>query len=44
MLYTVHLFPEIHTFNLNRHRMSCNSEVENIAYFRSALVSQDNGA
>jgi hypothetical protein len=41
MLDTVNLFPQIHTFNLNRHRKSCNPDIENIAYFRSALLSQN---
>jgi len=44
MLDTVYLFPEIHTVDLNRHRKSCNSDIQNIAGFRGALASQDNGA
>ena len=44
MLYTVGLFPKIHTVNLNRHRMSHNPDVQNIADFRSTLASQDNCA
>ncbi len=44
MLDTVHLFPKTHTFNLNRQRKSRNPDVENIAYFRSALLSQNQRA
>ena len=44
MLDTVHLFPKIHAFDLNRHGMSCNPDIENIAYFWGALVSQDESA
>ena len=41
MLYTVHLFPKIHSVNLNRYRMSCNPDIQNIADFRGTLASQD---
>jgi hypothetical protein len=44
MLDTVYLFPKIHTVDLNRHRESCNADIQNIAGFRGTLASQDNGA
>jgi hypothetical protein len=44
MLYAVHLFPKIHTVNLNRHRKSCKPDIQNIADFRGILAAQDNGA
>jgi len=44
MLDTVYLFPVTHAFNQNRHGMSCNPDIDNISYFRVALLSQDDGA
>ena len=44
MLYTVRLFPKIHTVDLNRHRMPCNPDIQNIANFRGTLASEDNSA
>ena len=44
MLDTVHLFPKTHAFNLNRQRKSCNPDIENIAYFRSAFLPQNKRA
>ena len=42
MLYAVHLFPKIHTVNLNWHRISCNPYIENITDSGDALPWQDN--
>jgi hypothetical protein len=42
MLYTVNLFPKIHTVDLNRHRISCNPYIQNVTDSRDALCGQDN--
>jgi len=34
MLYAVHLFPKVHTVNLNRSRLPCKPDIQNITDFR----------
>ena len=36
----VHLFPKVHTVNLNWHRISCNPYIQNITDSRGALCGQ----
>jgi hypothetical protein len=42
MLYAVHLFPKVHTVNLNWHRISCNPYIQNITDSGDAFPWQDN--
>ena len=44
MLYAVHLFPKVHTVNLNRSRLPCKPDIQNITDFRGTITSQDNDA
>ena len=44
VLDTVHLFPKVDTVDLNRHRTSCNPDIQNIANFRGTFASQDKTA
>jgi hypothetical protein len=44
MLYAVHLFPKVHTVNLNRSMLSCKPDIQNITDFRGTIASQDNNA
>ena len=44
MLYAVHLFPKVHTVNLNRSRLPCKPDIQNITDFRGTIASQHSNA
>ena len=44
MLYAVHLFAQIYTVDLNRYRIPCNPNIENITDPRGALCWKDDAA
>jgi hypothetical protein len=44
MLYAVHLFAQIYTFDLNRYRVPCNPNIENITDPRGAFCWKDDAA